>query len=353
MMVAILSSRCRRLRLSEKVHLIVGHEGQDGRLLREYFDERGEKWVGIGRESVGCSKGLELPLGRVDVSDEKEVRWLMREVGPGEVYYLAAHHHASVGKGGESGGGSGGDDGVDVRGGMVEGFDVNVRGVVNFLDAIERYVKGTRLFYASSSLVYGVPRGGVKISESTVREPSEVYGVEKLYAMQMCEAYRKRGVYAAVGVLFNHESIYRKPTFFTRKVVDGVAKIKMGLRDELVVGDMDAVVDWLYAGDAVEAMVKVLAQCDEPREYVIASGVGNRTGDFVREAFMCAGLEMERHVRCAGLRMRRRNSGRVGDASRLMGVTDWRQRVCFEELVEMMVGQAIALEEEAHGSVIG
>ncbi|QDU32056.1 GDP-mannose 4,6-dehydratase [Poriferisphaera corsica] len=333
--------------MSEKIHLIVGHEGQDGRLLREYFDEQGKLWIGVGRRGVACSAGLNVGFERIDVRDEKEVGWLMREVGPREVYYLAAHHHASVGKGSRD------REVDDLREGLECGFDVNVRGVVNFLDAIERYVKGARLFYASSSLVYGAPRGGVRISESTVREPSEVYGVEKLYAMQMCEAYRKRGVYAAVGMLFNHESIYRKPMFFTRKVVDGVARIKLGLSDELVVGDMNAVVDWLYAGDVVKAMVKVLGQCDEPREYVIASGVGHCTGDFVRHAFECVGLEMEKYVRSEGLAMRRRNSGRVGDASRIMSVTDWRPGVCFEELVETMTAQAIVLQERAHGSIIG
>jgi GDPmannose 4,6-dehydratase len=175
-------------------------------------------------------------------------------------------------------------------------------------------------------------------NEQTPFYPRSPYGVAKTYGHYITVNYRESfGLFAVSGILFNHESPRRGLEFVTRKISDGVARIKLGLTDELVLGNLDAERDWGYAGDYVEAMWQMLQQ-DEPEDYVVATGEPNSVRSFVEIAFAHTGLDWERHVKTDPKFLRPAEVDHlVGDASKARERLGWAPRTSFRELAEMMV----------------
>ena len=194
-----------------------------------------------------------------------------------------------------------------------------------------------RFYQASSSEMFGKVRE-VPQTELTPFYPRSPYGVAKAYAHYLTQNYRESyGIYACSGILFNHESPRRGLEFVTRKISDGVARIKLGLTDELVLGNLDAERDWGFAGDYVEAMWRMLQQ-DEPDDYVVATGEPHSVQSFVDVAFAHTGLEPERHVKTDPAFLRPAEVDHlVGDASKAKRELGWEPRHSFTDLVEMMV----------------
>ena len=311
------------------VALIVGHTGQDGHYLSELLESEGTTVVGRGRRGTS-SKRLGIDSS-VTVDDSQGVTQIVRDLRPAQVYYLAAHHHSSE------------DAPEDTYTGFVQGFAVHVGGLLNFLVAIDRYSRSTRLFYAASARIFGDPPT-VPQDETTPLAPICTYGITKAAGVEICRLYRRNpGIFCSVGILYNHESPRRSETFVGRKIARAVAAIKRGKRDNLVLGDLDAAVDWGAATDYVRAMHKTL-QIDQPDDFIISSGELHTVGEFVDLAFSAAGLECRLYVVEDSRLIRKSTSTRqlFGNPERVRSRTGWRPQKPFADIVREMVDAELA-----------
>jgi GDPmannose 4,6-dehydratase len=215
-------------------------------------------------------------------------------------------------------------------------------GVTRVLEAIRATRRPIRFYQASSSEMFGKVQD-VPQHENTAFYPRSPYGVAKVYGHWITVNYRESyDMYAVSGLLFNHESARRGREFVTRKISDGVARIKLGMAESLSLGNLDAQRDWGFAGDYVRAMWLMLQQ-DRPDDYVIATGRTHSVRDFVRLAFAAVDLPWEPYVKIDPRYYRPAEVDLlVGDASKARRVLGWRPEVSFEELVEQMVAADLA-----------
>jgi GDPmannose 4,6-dehydratase len=303
--------------------IIVGAAGQDGRLLYERLRDEGCTVLGIARDSVRCTETC--AFDRIDIADRQQVRTALAHWRPDHVYYLAAYHHSSQD--------SLGRDPVLL---FEQSYAVHVRGLLHFLEAIRDGSPATRLFYAASSLVFGSATSPLQ-NEETSMNPRCIYGITKVSGMHCCRFYREtHGVFAAGGILYNHESTYRSERFVSQKIVRSAREIADGRRDKLILGDLSAAVDWGYAPDFVDAMVKILA-LPEPGDFIVATGEAHTVREFVEIAFGRLGLDWKHYVQEDASVLHRARGTRIGDASRLRAATGWRPSVTFSQMVESLV----------------
>jgi GDPmannose 4,6-dehydratase len=299
-----------------KTALVIGCNGQDGSYLVEYLTARDYTVRGVDRSATDIS---------VDIESKSQVTSLLRSLQPDEVYYLAAFHHSSEEL-------PLGDHEL-----IQQSFEVNTLALNNFLHGMVTEVPSSRLFYAASSHVFGDPAESVQ-DENTPLNPVDAYGISKTAGLYLCRYYRnQRNAYCSVGILYNHESPRRSAAFISRKVVRAAVRISRRVQQELVVGDLDAMVDWGYAPDYVDAMWRIL-QLDQPDDFVIASGVLHSVRDLVRTAFESVGLDWTAHVRVdPHLARKRRATFLQGNSARLEHRTGWRPATPFREVILEMV----------------
>lgn len=306
--------------------LIIGSAGQDGRLLAEQLAGQGRTVIACTRDSIG---GPGLAPERPCLYDPQWVARLVGQIRPAEVYYLAALHHSAEETAGNDG---------TVFAAMLA---VNTQGVVNVLEAIRRQSPATRLFYAASAHVFGCPTASPQ-DEDTPISPTTPYGISKAAGMFACRHYREaHGLFAVTGILYNHESILRPQRFLSAKIARAVAEIRAGIRQELVLGNLDAVADWGYAPNYTQAMQAMLSQ-DTARDFVIATGIAHTVREFAEIAFARAGLDYRDHV-CTDPSLLQCNHGAlVGDPARLQRATGWRPSITFEAMVHALVDYQLA-----------
>jgi GDPmannose 4,6-dehydratase len=320
--------------------LVTGIAGQDGAYLTRQLVERGYRVVGLvqpGTELhpsvVPFLEGSELQEG--DLRDESSLRAVVTACRPDEVYNLAGMS--------------------SVSGSWREPpavADVNGLGVLRLLTVLVEHADETgrrpRLLQASSAEMFG--GGDERRSEEAPLRPRNPYAVSKVFAHEMVATYREgRRLFAATVILFNHESPLRPTTFVSRKITQGVASIALGRSDSLVLGDLDTLRDWGFAGDYTRAMWLAL-QHDEPGDYVVATGQVRTVRDFVARAFAVVGIEdWGRYVRSAAEFVRPTESRVLaGDPTRAREVLGWMPEVSFEAMVEDMVRHDLeALAAEA------
>ena len=305
--------------------LIIGHKGQDGTYLSQLLRDKGYSVTGAGRRCVES----DLPgihKGPADVTNDKDMRRLLAETRPDEVYYLAAFHHSSE----------------DARIGDQEliyrSVAVNTLGVSNVLEAVVSEKLASRLFYAGSSRMFGSP-ATVLQNEDTPFRPTCAYGISKTAGAGICSYYRElRGVFTATGILYNHESPLRPPNFISRKIVRAAVAIARGAADKLIVGDLNSEVDWGYAPDYSRAMWQIL-QMDQPSDFVIGTGKLHSVRDFVEAAFSGLGMDWREHVReNPSFLNRKQPQGKLcADSSKLRALSDWRPEVDFRQMVQIMI----------------
>ncbi|QCX26499.1 GDP-mannose 4,6-dehydratase [Nocardioides jishulii] len=311
--------------------LITGITGQDGLYLAELLLSKGYEVHGIIRGQNNPRRELVeelVPDVRLHNGDLTDMSSLMRALSvsqPDEVYNLGAISFVAYSW-----------ENAALT------SDVTAKGVLTMLEALRLYagddLGGVRFYQASSSEMFGKVQETPQ-RESTLLWPRSPYGVSKVFGHYMTINYRESyGMHASSGILFNHESPRRGEEFVTRKVAKTVAKIHLGLADELVLGNLDARRDWGYAGDYVEAMWLMLQQ-DEPDDYVIATGVSHSIRDLVTIAFDQVGVsDWEKYVRQDPKFLRPAEVDTlVGDASKAKQVLGWEPKVDFETLVRMMV----------------
>jgi GDPmannose 4,6-dehydratase len=306
--------------------IITGITGQDGSYLAELLLEKGYEVIGtVRRSSAPNLWRIEHLLDRVtlkpaDLLDQLSLLRVIDEVRPAEIYNLAAMSFVPAS--------------WDQP--MLTG-EYNAQGVTRLLDAVRQVDTSIRIYQASSSEMFGKVRQ-VPQSEQTPFYPRSPYGVSKVFAHYITINYRESyNLFAVSGMLFNHESPRRGLEFVTRKVSDGVARIKLGLADSLSIGNLDAHRDWGFAGDYVRAMWLMLQQ-DKADDYVIATGVAHSVRDLIQIAFARVGLDWEKYVRVDPALLRPAEVEHLlGDASKAKADLGWVPSVAFKELVEMMV----------------
>lgn len=319
--------------------LITGVTGQDGSYLAEFLLERGYRVVGMVRRSSTVNfhriehiqEQMELVQG--DLLDQYSLVHILEEYKPTEVYNLAAQSFVPTS-----------------WSQPVFTGQVTALGVTRMLDAMRIVNPKIRYYQASSSEMFGKVRE-VPQKETTPFYPRSPYGVAKVYGHWITINYRESyGMHATSGILFNHESPRRGLEFVTRKITYHVAKIKLGLTNELRLGNLDARRDWGYAGDYVKAMWLMLQQ-DRPEDYVIATGKTWSVEDFVREAFEYVDLDWKEYVVQDPRFMRPAEVDLlVGDPSKAGADLGWEPKVTFRELVRMMVDADIELLQKGHSA---
>jgi GDPmannose 4,6-dehydratase len=306
--------------------VITGITGQDGSYLAEFLLSKDYEVVGtVRRASAPNYWRIEHLLDRLtirpaDLLDQLSIIRLIDDVRPHELYNLAAMSFVPASW-----------DQPILTG------EFNSQGVTRVLEAIRQVDPSIRMYQASSSEMFGKVRE-VPQTELTPFYPRSPYGVSKVFAHYITVNYRESyNLFAVSGMLFNHESPRRGLEFVTRKVTDGVARIKLGLTDTLPLGNLDAHRDWGFAGDYVRAMWLMLQQ-DRPDDYVIATGVSHAVRDLVQVAFDHVGLRWEDHVRLDQNFIRPAEVEHlIGDSSKAQAELGWKPTVDFAALVAMMV----------------
>jgi GDPmannose 4,6-dehydratase len=306
--------------------LITGITGQDGSYLTELLLKEGYEVIGIVRRSSAPNLSrIEHVLDRItlrpaDLLDQLSLIRVIADTQPHEIYNLAAMSFVPAS--------------WDQP--MLTG-EYNAQGVTRVLEAIRQVDPAIRLYQASSSEMFGKVRE-VPQTELTPFYPRSPYGVSKVFGHYITVNYRESyGLYACSGILFNHESPRRGLEFVTRKVSDGVARIKLGLAESLALGNLDARRDWGFAGDYVRAMWLMLQQ-PEPDDYVVATGVAHSVRDLVETAFGCVGLRWQDHVVTEPRLLRPAEVEHlIGDPAKARRTLGWEPEVDFQGLVRMMV----------------
>ena len=314
----------------KKIAFITGMTGQDGPYLAKFLLEKGYKVYGLVKrysnpnldniKFLNIEDDIELITG--DITDDCSINHLIRSIKPSEFYNLAAQSFVG--------------SSWDLNKVTTE---VNAIGVLNILNAIRMHSPETKFYQASTSEMFGNSHIDGIQNENTPFKPRSPYGVAKLYAHWITINFRESySLYASSGILFNHESPIRGIEFVTRKVTDGVARIKLGIKNNITLGNLDAKRDWGFAGDFVEAMWLMLQQ-DNPDDYVIATGKQHSIRELLDISFNHVGITDWKQYVESDPRFKRPAElhSLNGDMSRAKEKLNWKQKTSFEDMIKMMV----------------
>jgi GDPmannose 4,6-dehydratase len=294
--------------------LVTGVTGQDGYLLAEQLLREGTEVFGLARRAdADVPAGVRVLVG--DLNDADSLRAAVGEARPDELYHLAAPTYVPA---------------------SFEEPERTRREIVEATEVLLSAAGGARVFCASSSEIFGEAEASPQ-NEDSAKRPRNPYGEAKLAAFEAVAAARSRGIHAVAGILYNHESTRRPERFVPRRVSVGVAMIKLGLAEELTLGDLEAVRDWSAARDLLRGAALALRH-DEPGDYVLASGVGRTVSQLVEVAFAHVGVPVEGRVRVDPQFTRGVEAvPLVGDPSKARRALGWEPQVSFEELIGEMV----------------
>jgi GDPmannose 4,6-dehydratase len=305
--------------------LVIGAEGQDGKILLRALESEKTPYVALGKGRAFTSESPK-QFENYELTKRDSVEALVKCYQPVEIYYLAAVHGSS-------------EELADGTALMERSQQVNAISLGYVLEAVRSQAPSARTFYACTSHIFGTETDSL-VNESSSFEPDQIYGMTKLMGHLIARYYRKtHGLFVVSGILFNHESPYRRDNFVSQRIARGVVAIKHGKAKELVVGDLSAEVDWGYAPDYVEAMRRTL-KLSKSDEYIIASGERRTVGDFVDAAFEAAGLSPEGRVREDKGLLQKKRKGLIGDPTRLRAQTGWSPKTSFAEMVRILVNHA-------------
>jgi len=316
--------------MENKTALITGILGQDGPYLAKLLLEKGYKVYGLIRrysnpnfsnlDYLGITDQIEYLTG--DLTDEASLINIIKTIRPNEVYNLAAQSFV----------GSSWDQATLTT-------EINALGVLHLLNAIKFFSPTTKFYQASTSEMFGNSHKNGIQDEETPFHPRSPYAIAKLYGYWITNNYKESyGMFCCNGILFNHESPIRGKEFVTRKITDGIAKIKLGLATEIRLGNLDSKRDWGFAGDYVEAMYLMMQQ-EKPDNYIISTGITHSIREFCEIAFNYAGIKDWKKYIVLDPQFKRPAElftlqGQSDKAKKVLG---WEPKVKFEELVKMMV----------------
>ncbi|QQG44109.1 MAG: GDP-mannose 4,6-dehydratase [Candidatus Roizmanbacteria bacterium] len=313
-----------------KTALITGILGQDGPYLAKLLLEKGYKVYGMIRRYsnpnfenlnyVGITNKVDYLEG--DMTDESSIINIVKNIRPDEIYNLAAQSFV-------------GSSWQQAR----LTAEINAIGVLSLLNAIKFFSPTTKFYQASTSEMFGIEHTSGYQDENTCFHPRSPYGVSKVYAYWITVNYRESyNLFTSNGILFNHESPIRGIQFVTRKITDGIARIKLGLAKDLHLGNMEPRRDWGFAGDYVEAMYLMLQQ-EKPDDYVVGTGENYSIKEFAEKAFGYAGIsDWEKYVVIDPKYKRPAEVPNLKSRpEKAMKALGWKPKVSFDELVKMMV----------------
>ena len=324
-----------------KKAFLTGITGQDGSYLAEFLLNKGYEVHGLIRRSSTFNTdridhlyhdshepGTRLFLHYGDLSVSGQLMDMLAAINPDEIYHLGAQSHVRVSF-----------DMPEYTG------DITGLGTLRILEAIRKTGIQTKFYQASSSEMFGA--APPPQSEKTLFQPRSPYAAAKVYAYHIVQNYRDAyGIFATNGILFNHESPRRGETFVTRKITRAATQIKLGLRDKLYLGNLDAKRDWGFAGDFVEAMWMMLQQ-DKPDDYAIATGETHSVREFAEKVFSKLDLDYNKYVSVDPRYFRPTEVDvLLGDASKAAKALGWKPKVSFDQLVDMMIAADLELAKK-------
>lgn len=325
----------------KKVAFVTGMTGQDGPYLAKLLLEKDYKVYGLVKrysnpnfdniKFLGIENNIELVTG--DITDDGSMNHLVKSIKPDEFYNLAAQSFVG--------------SSWDLSKLTTE---VNSLGPLNILNAIKMHKPDTKFYQASTSEMFGNFQGGLQ-DETTPFHPRSPYGVAKLYAHWMTINFRESySIHASNGILFNHESPIRGKEFVTRKITDGVARIKLGLQDKITLGNLEARRDWGFAGDFVEAMWLMLQQ-PEPGDYVVSTGVQHTIRELLDIAFKAVSINDWEHLVDSDPRFKRPAElySLCGNSEKARKELGWTPKTEFADMVKLMVEADIKRLGEKQG----
>lgn len=306
-----------------KKAVIVGCSGQDGQLLRNLLQRKNYSIIGIDINKIYCTHSTWKK--KIDINNQSHVFDLIQHFQPDEVYYLAAYHHSSEDCTGDS---------FQL---IKNSYKVNVFSYLNFLESIRIVSNETRIFYAASSHIFGDPENPVQ-DEETKFDPQSIYAITKLDGLLLSRYYREiHTIFSSVGILYNHESHLRHQKFVSKKIVKTAIEIKNNMKQQLVLGNIDAEIDWGYAGDYVMAMFKILNHT-KADDYIIASGKKVKLKDFVSIVFNLLDIECKEYVKHdPSLIKRKMVNSLCGNPKKLIDATGWKPEYDLNKLAEIMI----------------
>ena len=306
--------------------LVTGVGGQDGYYLSTLLLRNGYEVLGCGRRgTLGGSRGDELrSMGvriiELDLLDRADTERCVRELNPSEIYNLAGHSFVPA---------SWDDPAAAVR--------ITSWPIIHLMEAVRNSNRSIRVYQSSTSEIFGLSDRTPQ-NESTQMAPANPYAAAKVFAHNVVQMYRRHyGIFAVSGILYNHESPRRPPTFVTRKVTQSAARIEAGLQSKIQLGDLDVTRDWGFAGDYVEA-IWLMVQAGSPEDFVIGTGVPHTVRQLCEAAFGCLGLDYRNYVDVDTSLLRPDQPVRLlADPSHAAQRLHWNARTSFDELIRMMV----------------
>ena len=335
--------------MEPKRALITGITGQDGSYLAEFLLSKGYQVRGIVRRTsthVARDRIQHLhekygdqyqgsPYFSIygDVTDASSLRAALEEFRPNEIYNLAAQSHV----------------GISFQN-PLSTFDINAVGTLRLLEAIKDMKLDCKYYQASSSEMFGA--SPPPQNENTAFMPQSPYGIAKVAAFHFTKFYRNAyGLFACNGILFNHESPRRGINFVTKKITQEVAKIVVGEKKKITLGNLDAKRDWGHSKEYVQAMWKILQQ-DKPDDFVISTGETHTVRDFVKEAFDLVGLNYEDFLETSDKFKRPAEvPALLGDSTKAKNILGWEPKIKFKELTSMMLAADLKSKLEAKGLI--
>lgn len=310
--------------MNKKKVIVVGHEGQDGRLLIQSLLKHQTQIIGIGRKNT-FHYDIKKSDQPIDITKIKDVYNLIKAYKPTHIYYLAAYHNSSEYK-----------KIIRINKAYENSYRINVLGLVNFLSAIADLSPNSRLFYASSSLIYSGLFGPIQ-NEATPRDPIGFYGITKTQGMQLCSEFRNEyGVYASTGILYNHESHLRKNNFLSSKIISSAIRISKGSSEKIIVGNLNTSIDWGYAKDFINAFQKILT-LETPDDYIIATGEAHTVQEFIDIVLDYFSIQKNKYLIEDTSILIRNIPKKIGDARKLKRETNWQPSMNFDQFVLQLI----------------
>ncbi len=305
--------------------LIIGSKGQDGVYLSRNLIKKDYDIIGIDKNFIDST--LVIPFTDVNILDKVQITNLLNEYKPDEIYHLAAFHHSSE------------NFDVDESVLLKNSIEIHISSLFYILDWMKKKPKYTKLFYAGSSHVFGDCDTNEQ-DENTPFKPNCIYGITKVAGINLCQYYREKySVFASAGILYNHESPLRKSIFVSKKIVETAIAIKKQYKSKLIVGDLNAQIDWGYAPDYVEAMYQML-QLEKSEDFVIASGRVRTVRDFIIGVFEYLDLNWLDYVYEDPNIIKKKNKRNLkGSYIKLHLKTGWQPSTNFKDFIKIMVDE--------------
>jgi GDPmannose 4,6-dehydratase len=304
--------------------VILGSSGQDGTILYNKLEILGYDIIGLtqnkSKSTITDYDGLDL-----NITNEQAIFKLIKDFQPTEVYHLSAYQHSSS-------------EIIEEKECDIfnNSFEINTKSLQIILEALSLFSRDTSLFYAASSSIFANTDTDIQ-TEETPYSPIDYYGISKVAGIYLCEYYRKKaGLNIAVGIMYNHESIYRKKKFVSYKIIHHALEIANKKRDELILGNLQSKVDWGSANDYVDAMY-LLTRNNISDNFIIASGVLHSVEDFVSIVFNYLGLNYKEYVIVNPNLIKKSNRNLCGDISKIKQTMNWEPKIKFEEMIIEMI----------------